>query len=51
MQLLYTAGLDSLMMNWLNTIGMQIFLPVAIVGLAACESGYPIHRCVLSWFS
>ena len=45
MQLLYTAGLDSLMMNWLNTIGMQIFAPVAIVGLAACEFLVPL--CIL----
>lgn len=48
MQLLYTAGLDSLMLNWLNTIGMQIFLPVAIVGLAACEfafSPYTLSFC------
>lgn len=37
MQLLYTAGLDSLMLNWLNTMGIQIFLPVSILGLAARE--------------
>ncbi|BDA42606.1 probable CSC1-like protein ERD4 at C-terminar half [Coccomyxa sp. Obi] len=35
MQLLHTAGLDSLMLNWLNTIGMQIFLPIAVLGLGA----------------
>lgn len=43
MQLLHTAGLDSLMLNWLNTIGMQIFLPIAVLGLGACKSPSTMH--------
>jgi hypothetical protein len=37
MDLLHTAGLDSLMLNWTNTLGMQIFFPLTIIGLAARE--------------
>lgn len=39
MELLNTAGLDSLMLNWTNTLGMQIFFPLTILGLAACKCG------------
>ncbi|KAK9817083.1 hypothetical protein WJX72_009273 [[Myrmecia] bisecta] len=30
--LLLTAGLDSLMLSWTNTLGIQIFLPLTILG-------------------
>ncbi|CAL5219786.1 g1691 [Coccomyxa viridis] len=34
MDLMRTAGMDSLMLNWQNTLGIQIFFPLTIVGLA-----------------
>ena len=37
MDLMRTAGMDSLMLNWQNTLGIQIFFPLTIVGLAVCE--------------
>ena len=37
MDLMRTAGLDSLMLNWQNTLGIQIFFPLTVVGLAVCE--------------
>ena len=41
MDLMRTAGMDSLMLNWQNTLGIQIFFPLTVVGLAVCES----HDC------
>ena len=38
MDLMRTAGMDSLMLNWQNTLGIQIFFPLTVVGLAVCES-------------
>ncbi len=38
MDLMRTAGMDSLMLNWQNTLGIQIFFPLTIVGLAVCEA-------------
>ena len=40
MDLMRTAGMDSLMLNWQNTLGIQIFFPLTVVGLAVCESQY-----------
>lgn len=37
MDLMRTAGMDSLMLNWQNTLGIQIFFPLTVVGLAICE--------------
>ena len=43
MDLMRTAGMDSLMLNWQNTLGIQIFFPLTVVGLAVCESHrYPL---------
>ena len=36
-QILQTAGLDALMLTWTARIGMQIFGPLTVVGLAVRE--------------
>ena len=43
LELVQTAGLDSLMLNWTNTLGIQIFLPLTILGMAVCER--PVLLC------
>ncbi|KAK9819243.1 hypothetical protein WJX81_003710 [Elliptochloris bilobata] len=32
-ELIYTAGLDSLMLCWTNTLGIQIFAPLTVLGM------------------
>ena len=38
LELMQTAGMDSLMLNWTNSLGIQIFGPLTIIGMAARES-------------
>lgn len=46
LELMQTAGMDSLILNWTNSLGIQIFGPLTIIGMAARESlKLPLNRC------
>lgn len=44
LELMQTAGMDSLMLNWTNSLGIQIFGPLTILGMAARESPQQCHQ-------
>ncbi|KAK9862328.1 hypothetical protein WJX84_002637 [Apatococcus fuscideae] len=43
MDLLHSAGLDALIISWMNLLGIQIFLPLAVLGCVMLIPVYKIH--------